>query len=201
MTRPVEELRQESERSRAELAAAVDDLREQIIGTAEDIRHKVSPQHVKSEISEFITHKTRGWAESLKQRAVQNPMQAVAAGAFVAVPMLRLARGFSLPLLMVGAGLALTSKTVRDKAAETASPLIDRGREMMHDAADQASSLGRSAVDTVSSVRHGMMGEAQDAAVGMTDKFRSRAAETSGTVKDTLRSSMDDRRSGQSRSK
>jgi hypothetical protein len=140
MTRSVDDLRQDSERSRAALQRTVDDLRDQITSTAEDIRHKVSPQHVKSEISEFITHKTQGWAEALKQRAVQNPMQAVAAGTFVAVPMLRLARGFSLPLLMVGAGLALTSKTVRDKAAETASPLIDRGREMMHDVADQASS-------------------------------------------------------------
>lgn len=123
---------------------------------------------------------------------MQNPMQAVAAGAFVAVPMLRLARGFSLPLLMGGAGLALTSKTVRNRASETASPLIIRGREMMHDAADQASSLGRSAVDTVSSVRHGMMGEAQDAAAGMTDDLRNIAAETSATVADTLRGSMDD---------
>jgi hypothetical protein len=170
----------------------VDNLREQIANTAEDIRHKVSPQHVKSEISKFISQKTQGWAEALKQRAVQNPMQAVAAGAFVAVPMLRLARRFSLPLLMVGAGLALTSKTVRDKAAGTASPLIDRGRELMHDAADQASSLGRSAVDTVSSVRHGMMGEAQDASAGMTDNLRNIAVETSVTVADTLRGSMDD---------
>jgi Protein of unknown function (DUF3618) len=110
MTRSVEELRRESERSRAELAGTVDDLRERITNTAEDIRHKVSPQHVKSEISDFVSHKSQSWAASLKQQAMQNPMQAVAAGAFVAVPMLRLLRGFSLPLLMVGAGLALTSK-------------------------------------------------------------------------------------------
>ena len=111
MTRSVEELGRDS--SRAELAGTVDKLREQITSTADDIGHKVSPQHVKSEISEFIAHKTQGWAEALKQRAVQNPMQAVAAGAFVAVPVFRLARGLSLPLLMVGAGLALTSNIDR----------------------------------------------------------------------------------------
>jgi len=92
---------------------------------------------------------------------------------------------------MVGAGLALTSKTVRDKAAETASPLIDRSREMMHDASDQASSLGRSAVDTVPSVRNGMMGEAQDAVAGVTDDLRNKAAETSATIADSFKSSMD----------
>ena len=76
MTRSAEELRRESERSRVELAGTVDDLRERITNTAEDIRHKVSPQHVKSEISDFISHKTQSWAESLKQQAMQNPMQA-----------------------------------------------------------------------------------------------------------------------------
>ena len=49
MTRSVEELRQESERNRAQLGATVDQLREQdCTDTAEDIRHKVSPQHIKS---------------------------------------------------------------------------------------------------------------------------------------------------------
>ena len=191
MTRSVEELRRKSERSRVELAGTVDDLRERITNTAEDIRHKVSPQHVKSEISDFVSHKSQSWAASLKQQAMQNPMQAVAAGAFVAVPMLRLLRGFSLPLLMVGAGLALTSKTVRDKAVETSSPVIDRARAMMDDGAEQNSSLGRSAVDTLSSVRNGMMGDAQDAAQGTMDNLRNRAAQTAETVTDTVRSGME----------
>ena len=116
MTRSVEELRRESERSRAELAGTVDQLRAQISHTAEDIRHKVSPQHIKSEVSDYVSYKTRNWVETLKQRAMENPMQAIVAGTAVAIPVLRLARGSSLPLLMIGAGLALTSKTVRDRA-------------------------------------------------------------------------------------
>ena len=106
MTRSVEELRRESERSRAELAATVDRLREQISDTAEDIRHKVSPQHIKSEVSDYINQKTESWVEAIKQRAMENPMQAIATSTAVAVPVLRLARGSSLPLLMIGAGLA-----------------------------------------------------------------------------------------------
>ena len=98
MTRSVEELRRESERSRAELAATVDQLRARISDTAEDIRHKVSPQHIKSEVSDYISHKTQSWVEALKQQAMENPMQAIAAGTAVAVPVLRLARGSSLPL-------------------------------------------------------------------------------------------------------
>ena len=96
MTRSVEELRRESERNRAQLATTVDRVREQITDTAEDIRHKVSPQHIKSEVSDFISTKTSSWVDSLKQHARENPMQAIAAGTAIAVPILRLARGFPL---------------------------------------------------------------------------------------------------------
>ena len=112
MTRSVEELRRESERSRAELSVTVDQLRARISDTAEDIRHKVSPQHIKSEVSDYISHKTQSWVEALKQQAMENPMQAIAAGTAVAVPVLRLARGSSLPLLMIGAARIPTAATM-----------------------------------------------------------------------------------------
>ncbi|MGY4350298.1 hypothetical protein ACVWXM_006791 [Bradyrhizobium sp. GM7.3] len=80
MTRSVEELRRESERSRAELAATVDRLKEQVSETAEDIRHKVSPQHIKSEVSDYVTHTTKSWVDGLKQQVMDNPMRSVAAG-------------------------------------------------------------------------------------------------------------------------
>src|SRR3569832_1093521 len=125
MTRSVEELRLESERSRAALAATVDELRNHLSDTADDLRQKVSPQHIKAEVSGYLSQTTQGWLDSLKQRAMDNPLQAIATGTAVAVPMLRLARGFPLPLLMITAGLALTSKTVRGRAAEMAAPAID----------------------------------------------------------------------------
>jgi hypothetical protein len=124
MSRSVEQLRRESERNRAELATTVAHLREQISDTAEGIRQKVSPQHIKSEVSDYISQKAQSWVGALKQQALDNPMQAIAAGAAVAVPM-RLGRAFPLPLLMIGAGLALTSKTVREifgAAPQTQSP-------------------------------------------------------------------------------
>src|SRR5260370_41450853 len=153
MTRSVEELRRESERSRAELAETVGLLRERISDTAEDIRHKVSPQHIKSEVSDYISHKTQSWVVALKQQAMENPMQAIAAGTAVAIPVLRLARGFPLPLLMIGAGLALTSKTVRDRAAQAAAPAMDKASEMMDDTAHRAQPLRGDVKDPLSSAR------------------------------------------------
>ena len=117
MTQSVEELRREFERNREQLTRTVDQLRLQITDTAADIQNKVSPQHIKSEVSDFISSKTASWINSLKQHAKENPMQAIAAGTAIAVPVMRMVRGFPLPLLMIGAGLALSSKNVRERAA------------------------------------------------------------------------------------
>jgi hypothetical protein len=201
MTRSVEELRRDSEQSRAQLTATVDRLREQIADTAEDIRYKVSPENLKAEVSGFISHKTHGWLDALKQQAMENPMQAVAAGTAVAVPLLRLARGFPLPLLMIGAGLALSSKTVRDRAAEAAAPGIDKAREVIDEASERAQSLGdgmRKAMSYAERQAAGMAGEAResaggmaDAASGMAGDLRGRAAQAADAVADKVRSGMD----------
>jgi hypothetical protein len=201
MTRSVEELRRDSEQSRAQLAATVDRLREQIADTAEDIRYKVSPEHIKAEVSGFISHKTHGWMDALKQQAMDNPMQAVAAGTAIAVPALRLARGFPLPLLMIGVGLALSSKTVRDRAAEAAAPGIDKAREVIDEATERAQSLGdgmRKAMSRAERQAAGMADEAQetaegmaDAASGMAGDLRDRATQAADAVASKLRSGMD----------
>ncbi len=201
MTRSVEELRRDSEQSRAQLAATVDRLREQIADTAEDIRYKVSPENIKAEVSGFISHKTHGWMDALKQQAMDNPMQAIAAGTAIAVPAMRLARGFPLPLLMIGAGLALSSKTVRDRAAEAAAPGIDKAREVIGETTERAQSLGdgmRKAMSHAERQAAGMAGEAResagemaDAASGMAGDLRDRAAQAADAVADKVRSGVD----------
>jgi hypothetical protein len=201
MTRTVEELRRDSEQSRTELAATVDRLREQIADTAEDIRYKVSPEHIKAEVSGFISHKTHSWLDALKQQAMDNPMQAIAAGTAIAVPALRLVRGFPLPLLMIGAGLALTSKTVRDRAAEAAEPAIEKVREAMDETVERAQSLRDGMKNAMSHAERqavGMADEAQqtagemaDAASGMTGDLKDRATQAADAMTNKVRSGMD----------
>jgi gas vesicle protein len=194
MTRSVEELRHESERSRAELAATVHQLRDRISDTAEDIRHKVSPQHIRSEVSGYISHKTQSWAETVKQRAAENPMQAVAVGTAIAVPLMRLARGFPLPLLMIGAGLALTSKTARDRATDAAAPAMEKAGEVLDGARERAQALRGDIKDRLSSAQSQATStakDAQDRAAGVADDLRSRAAQATSTVSDKLREGMD----------
>ncbi len=176
MARSVRELKQESERSRAELAATVDHLKVRIGDTADDIRNMTSPQHIKAEVSDLISQKTQSWVDALKQQAADNPMQTMAVCTAVAVPVLRMARGFPLPLLMMGAGLALTSKTVRDRAAVAATPVMDRARDMTDDAASRAQSL-RSGVAS--------------SAAGVADDVRNRVTQVTDTVTDKLRGGLD----------
>ena len=121
-------------------------------------------------------------------------MQAIAAGTAIAVPILRLARGFPLPLLMIGAGLALSSKTVRERAAEAVAPAADKAREMMGDAMERAQSLQgdvREAVSSAGSQATSVANKAQDAAAGVADDIGSRAAQAAGTVTDKLRTGID----------
>jgi len=194
MKSSVEELRRESERNRAELAATVDRLRQGIADTTEDIRQIVSPQHIKSEVAGYVNDKTQGWIDGLKQQALENPMRAVAAGTAVAIPLLRMARGVPLPLLMIAAGLALTSKTVRDRAADAASPMMDKAGEMIGQAVGSAQAAGQNAREQISASQQrvaGAGGEWKDAANSAVEDLKAQANQAADTVGERISSGMD----------
>ena len=69
-------------------------------------------------------------------------MQAVAIGASVAYPLLRLARTIPLPVLMVGAGLffagSKTGQAAAQKASDMASDLSDEAMRRVRELQDQA---------------------------------------------------------------
>ena len=194
MTRSVEELRSEAEGSRAQLAATIDQLKARITDTAEDIRYKVSPEGIKSEVSGFVSRKTQGWLDALKQQAMENPMQAIAAGSAVAVPVLRLARGVPLPLLMVGAGVALSSKAVRARAAEIAAPAIDKAKEVADQAAARAQAVGSQLSDAASSTGRqaaDVARQAQGKATGMAENLKDQASQAADDISNKLKARTD----------
>jgi hypothetical protein len=194
MTRSIEELKRESERTRQALAATTDRLKEQLAHTAEDIRQIVSPQHIKSEVSDYITDKTQGWLGALKRQAMENPMQTIAAGTAVAVPALRLARAFPLPLLMIGAGLALASKGVRDRASKAAAPSMDKAEEALDQAMGQTRSFADGVKDDVSSAQNRAAETfegVRDRAADLVSDVGNRAAETRRMMTDHLKGGVD----------
>jgi hypothetical protein len=185
MTRSVEDIRRESENARAQFSATVDQLRNKIGETTDDIRYRVSPAGIKSEVSDFVAGKSRDWIASLKQQAMDNPMQAIAAGAAIAVPTLRLARGIPLPFLLIGAGLALTSPRIRARIAEAAAPAVDNAAAMAQTAAGQWRPVRDAAIEATASARDALSSNAASLGATATDLV-GQARERAGQLRDQL---------------
>lgn len=204
--RSVAELRRESERQRAELSQTVEALREKITETAADIRQTVSPENIKAEVSGYVAEKSRHWLETLKQQARDNPMQALAAGTAVALPVFRLAKSIPLPFLMIGAGLALTSPRVRAAVTDTVSEnlktadggnVIDDAREMAEerwqsarDRAEGATEQARRAMHDAQSTVGNKLTEVGESAGQFAADVKDRAAEYGSAARNMMSEKM-----------
>ena len=187
--RSVAELRRESERTRAELTQTVATLKDKITDTAADIRQTISPENIKAEVSDYVAEKRRHWIDTLKQQAMDNPMQAVAAGTAIALPALKLVRSVPLPLLMVGVGLALTSPRVREAVADKVSAtlktsngdsVIDEARSAAQQEWQSATARAEGAIEQA----RGALEETRDAVAARVGDLREASAERVGDLKE-----------------
>ena len=113
--RSLQQIKREIEQTRAGLTDTVEQLKTSVAHTASDIRQRIRPDSIKAEVSDYIKSRGERLLNDVTDAARNNPMQAVAVGASLAYPLLRLARAIPLPVLMVGAGLFFAgSKTGRD---------------------------------------------------------------------------------------
>jgi hypothetical protein len=140
-TRSLQQIKRETEQTRAGLTDTVEQLRTSVADTASDIRQRISPEHIKAEVSDYIRSRGEQLLDDITAAARRNPMQAVAIGASVAYPLLRMARAIPLPVLMVGAGLffagSKTGQAASQKAMDMASDLSDEVQRRAHDVRDQ----------------------------------------------------------------
>ncbi len=138
------ELKRETEETRAGLTQTVEQLKTTVSETASDLRQRMSPEAVKAEMSAYVRSRGERMIEDVTAAARRNPMQAVAVGASLAYPLLRLARAIPLPVLMVGAGVffagSKTGQSATQKASDLASDLSDEVRRRSHDLSGQVSS-------------------------------------------------------------
>src|SRR6202045_1437853 len=121
-TRSLQEIKRETEQTRAGLTDTVEQLKTSVADTASDIRHRISPDAIKAEVAGYFKSRGEQLFNDVTAAARRNPMQAVAVGASVAYPLLRLVRTIPLPVLMGGAGLffasSKTGQAVTQKASE-----------------------------------------------------------------------------------
>lgn len=187
-TRPLHQIRQETEQTRAALTSTVEELRGTVTDTATDIKNRLRPDAIKAEVSGYIRSRGEQLLHDVSEAARRNPMQAIAVGASIAYPAMRMARAIPLPILMIGAGLFLAgSKTGRDltqKASDIAEDLSDEARQRAQRLGEQASQavseISDRAADAVSRTREAIAGSAdrlQRAGADATEAARSRLDE------------------------
>lgn len=121
--RSLQQIRQETEQTRSELINTVQQLRNTVVDTSRDIRERVRPAAIKSEMTNYVRSRSEQWLDELKNAARENPLQAVAIGGGLAYPLFRLVRAIPVPLLMIGAGLYLAGS--KGGNAEHVSSIAD----------------------------------------------------------------------------
>ena len=191
-TRSLQQIKRETEQTRAGLTDTVEQLKTSVAETASDIRHRISPEAIKAEVSGYIKSRGEQLLNDITSAARRNPMQAVAVGASIAYPLLRLARAIPLPVLMVGAGLffagSKTGQTASQRASDAAADLSDdvarRAREwgdQVQDTASAASTYASEQFDRVSSAVAG----GTDQVRGVADAAGAAVASNSQKIKDS----------------
>jgi hypothetical protein len=148
--RSLHQIKRETEQTRAGLTDTVEQLRTSVAETASDIRQRIRPEAIKAEVSDYIRSRGEQLLNDVAAAARRNPMQAVAVGASVAYPFLRLARAIPMPILMVGAGLFLAGSKTGQAATQKASDVVS---DLSNEAMRRARDFGSQAGDTVSSAK------------------------------------------------
>ena len=209
-TRSLQQIKRETEQTRAGLTDTVEQLKTSVAETASDMRHRMSPENIKAEVSGYIKSRGEQLLNDVTSAARRNPMQAVAVGASVAYPLLRLARTIPLPVLMVGAGLffagSKTGQAVSQKASDVAADLsvdVARGArdlgDQVQDTASAARTYASEQFDRVSSAIAGgtdqVRGVADAAGVAVgpkSQRIKDSAAAAGATLSERANSLKDD---------
>lgn len=188
----VDALRAEAEANRTRLTGTVDELRTQVSDTATDIKERLSPAAIKTEVTQYVRDSRDQLWHSLEQKARANPLQAVAIGAALAYPALQIIRAMPAPLLLVGAGLLLARQTGNtegeqlrahaQQGAEVASQAFDSvtesARAGLHDARDQA----RGGIDAVKEHVSGAADALQERVMGVAEDAKAAASDALDSV-------------------
>lgn len=192
--RSLQQIKRETEQTRAGLTDTVEQLRATVADTASDIRYRISPEHIKAEVSGYIRNRREQLIDDVTAAARRNPMQAVAIGASIAYPLLRIARTIPLPVLMVGAGLffagSKTGQAASQKAMDMASDLSDEVQRRAHDVRDQVNESAAAAKAYASE----NLGRLRDTVSGGTERVSQAADQVGATANRmgaTLASSAD----------
>ena len=192
----VDELRRESERTRAQLTDTVEHLRDKVGETASEIKTMVSPAHIKQEIRTYVREEREHLTETVQRKIRENPLQAAAIGAAIAYPAWGLLRSIPMPLMLIGAGLFLTSskgkqtvEAAKEKAADAYRQGSDMAGEMLASAQDQVASQTDAVKDALAFTKDALASTATkvtDTARSAADAVSAQSTEIKQQVQSTI---------------
>jgi len=185
----VDELRRQTENTRASLTATVDKLRETVEDTASEWKAKVSPDHIKQEVKDYVREGGERLTDSLKRKVRENPLQALAIGAGVAYPLIGLLRTIPIPVLLIGVGYALAQRKSGHSNgyagsgvhATTDTDTNSVTGQIRRSAQETSEQIGRKASDAADQMRRSVH-DARDAAKRMSDDLTEKAQSAAGAI-------------------
>lgn len=187
--RSLAEIKRETEQSRAALTSTVQELKGKVTDTADEWRERVSPDAIKSNVKDYVSSRSNEFTASLMQSAKDNPLQALAVGAGLAIPAFRLLRSIPAPILMIGAGLFLSNtkkgQDLSERAQESMSDAASAATRKMHDIQDAVSKTVNSGLDTLGNAKSAVNEKTQTLAshaTSISESALSAVQELSGQV-------------------
>ena len=181
----VSSLRAEAELNRSRLTGTVERLRTQVEDTATDLKERLSPDAIKTEVTQYVRDSRDQLWHTLERKARDNPLQAVAVGAALAYPALKMMRAMPAPLLLVGAGLLLSRTSDSNGSISGATDAL---RSHAQGAVDAACETFDRATGSARRKFH----DAQDYARQGVDALTESAGETAALIKDRVTSAADE---------
>lgn len=195
----VEVLRRESERSRAALTITVGELCAKVSDTADDLKTRLSPAHIKEEVKDYVREGSEQIFHSIERKVRENPLQAVAIGAGLAYPLWGFVKAVPVPFMLIGAGLWLTSRQAgrdgntfgSDPEARAADAGVEGADRVVESAqnAKAAVSAGLSSVgDTVRAAVH----DARDSVANVSEAVAGSVADNARTATQSVADAASD---------
>ena len=184
----VDELRRETERTRAGLTDTVEELRSRVADTAADIRERVSPAAIKAEVKEYVRESGEQFFHTLERKARENPLQAVAIGAGLAYPLFNIIKSIPAPIMLIGAGILL-GRPMKGTGVQAGKAVSDAMTAVGGRARDATESMQRGAGelgDAATRAMHDARDSVRDMAAPLVDK----ASDTFASAKETVTSTM-----------
>jgi hypothetical protein len=180
----VEQLRKESERTRAELTLTVAELRAKMSAATTDVQALLSPSHVKQEVKDYVRDTGESLYQSVERKIRENPLQAAAIGAGVAYPLWSIVRSIPAPLMLIGAGFWLAQK--RPKTGSETANVVAKYREEvaqeLTDAPSIVSDLGQKVANGVQDAAGNASQRVSDAVSAASERVSQSFSATSQSV-------------------